>query len=210
MSILCHAEIDGERLDDESIIQESLLILIGGDETSRHVMTDGMLALFAAPRSARDPTRRSRGDRRSVSRSCCGGCRRSRTCRARSRATWSCTARRCAPATRSSSCIRRPTATRGVRRARPVRRAPRPEPAPRVRVRPALLHGRVARAARAHRMFSELLRRLPDLHLAGDPLPAPLVELHLRVRRPCPSGSRRADPCVSGVRPAPAAARVPG
>jgi cytochrome P450 family 142 subfamily A polypeptide 1 len=49
VSILCDAEIDGERLDDESIIQESLLILIGGDETSRHVMTDGMLALLDHP-----------------------------------------------------------------------------------------------------------------------------------------------------------------
>lgn len=49
VSILCHAEIDGERLGDEDIIQESLLILIGGDETSRHVMTDGMLALLAHP-----------------------------------------------------------------------------------------------------------------------------------------------------------------
>jgi cytochrome P450 family 142 subfamily A polypeptide 1 len=49
VSILCYAEIDGERLDDESIIQESLLILIGGDETSRHVMTDGMLALLDHP-----------------------------------------------------------------------------------------------------------------------------------------------------------------
>jgi cytochrome P450 family 142 subfamily A polypeptide 1 len=49
VSILCYAEIDGERLDDESIIQESLLILIGGDETSRHVITDGMLALMANP-----------------------------------------------------------------------------------------------------------------------------------------------------------------
>jgi cytochrome P450 family 142 subfamily A polypeptide 1 len=46
VSILCYADIDGERLDDESIISESLLILIGGDETSRHVMTDGMLALL--------------------------------------------------------------------------------------------------------------------------------------------------------------------
>src|SRR4029077_4747399 len=49
VSILCYAEIDGERLDDESIISESLLILIGGDETSRHVMTDGMLALLEHP-----------------------------------------------------------------------------------------------------------------------------------------------------------------
>ncbi len=49
VSILCHAEIDGDRLDDESIVQESLLILIGGDETSRHVITGGMLALLANP-----------------------------------------------------------------------------------------------------------------------------------------------------------------
>jgi cytochrome P450 family 142 subfamily A polypeptide 1 len=49
VTVLCEAEIDGERLDDESIIQESLLILIGGDETSRHVMTDGMLTLLAHP-----------------------------------------------------------------------------------------------------------------------------------------------------------------
>ena len=50
--------------------------------------------------------------------------------------------------------------------------APRPEPAPGVRVRPALLHGRVARPASSCKvMFTELLRRLPDLHLAGDPLP---------------------------------------
>ncbi len=49
VSILCHSDIDGERLDDESIISESLLILIGGDETSRHVMTDGMLALLGHP-----------------------------------------------------------------------------------------------------------------------------------------------------------------
>jgi cytochrome P450 family 142 subfamily A polypeptide 1 len=49
VSILCYAEIDVERLEDESIIQESLLILIGGDETSRHVLTDGMLALLGHP-----------------------------------------------------------------------------------------------------------------------------------------------------------------
>jgi cytochrome P450 family 142 subfamily A polypeptide 1 len=49
VSILCYAEIDGDRLDDESINQEALLILIGGDETSRHVITDGMLALMGNP-----------------------------------------------------------------------------------------------------------------------------------------------------------------
>jgi len=49
IGVLCHAEIDGERLDDESLIMESLLILIGGDETSRHVIADGMAALLDHP-----------------------------------------------------------------------------------------------------------------------------------------------------------------
>jgi cytochrome P450 family 142 subfamily A polypeptide 1 len=49
ISLLCHAEIDGERLDDESLVQETLLILIGGDETTRHVITGGMLALLERP-----------------------------------------------------------------------------------------------------------------------------------------------------------------
>jgi cholest-4-en-3-one 26-monooxygenase len=49
VSILCYAEVDGEKLDDESIIQESLLILIGGDETTRHVITDGMITLLEHP-----------------------------------------------------------------------------------------------------------------------------------------------------------------
>jgi cytochrome P450 family 142 subfamily A polypeptide 1 len=46
ISTLCEAEIDSERLDDESIVQETLLILIGGDETTRHVISAGMLALL--------------------------------------------------------------------------------------------------------------------------------------------------------------------
>ncbi|MDZ7675374.1 MAG: cytochrome P450 [Acidimicrobiales bacterium] len=49
ISVLCHSEIDGERLDDESIVNETLLILIGGDETTRHVISGGMLALLERP-----------------------------------------------------------------------------------------------------------------------------------------------------------------
>jgi cytochrome P450 family 142 subfamily A polypeptide 1 len=49
MSILAHAEVDGDRLSDEEILQESLLILIGGDETTRHVMTGGLLELLRRP-----------------------------------------------------------------------------------------------------------------------------------------------------------------
>ncbi len=49
ISTLCAAEIDGHRLDDESIVNETLLILIGGDETTRHVLSGGMLALLEHP-----------------------------------------------------------------------------------------------------------------------------------------------------------------
>ena len=59
MSILVHGDIDGDRLSEEEIIQESLLILVGGDETTRHVITGGMLALIEHPderrRLAADP-----------------------------------------------------------------------------------------------------------------------------------------------------------
>ena len=49
MSILVHAEVDGDRLDDHSLLHESLLILIGGDETTRHVMSGGVYQLLVDP-----------------------------------------------------------------------------------------------------------------------------------------------------------------
>jgi cytochrome P450 family 142 subfamily A polypeptide 1 len=49
MSILVQAEIGGDAMTEEEIIQESLLILVGGDETTRHVITGGMLALIQNP-----------------------------------------------------------------------------------------------------------------------------------------------------------------
>jgi cytochrome P450 family 142 subfamily A polypeptide 1 len=53
VSILVHAELDGERLDDETILSESLLILIGGDETTRHVITGGFYQLMRHPEQRR-------------------------------------------------------------------------------------------------------------------------------------------------------------
>jgi cytochrome P450 family 142 subfamily A polypeptide 1 len=50
---LVHAEIDGDRLDEASIIYESLLILIGGDETTRHVISGGMFELLRHPEQLR-------------------------------------------------------------------------------------------------------------------------------------------------------------
>ncbi len=59
MSVLVHAEVDGDRLDDDELIQESLLILVGGDETTRHVISGGTAELVRHPdqrdRLAADP-----------------------------------------------------------------------------------------------------------------------------------------------------------
>ena len=41
MGILVEAEVDGQRLSDFEILYESMLLLIGGDETTRHVISGG-------------------------------------------------------------------------------------------------------------------------------------------------------------------------
>lgn len=46
ISALVHAEVDGAKLDDLELIFETLLILIGGDETTRHVITGGAYQLL--------------------------------------------------------------------------------------------------------------------------------------------------------------------
>jgi cytochrome P450 family 142 subfamily A polypeptide 1 len=47
ISALVHAEVDGVPLSDTDLVFETLLILIGGDETTRHVMTGGTYALLS-------------------------------------------------------------------------------------------------------------------------------------------------------------------
>jgi cholest-4-en-3-one 26-monooxygenase len=48
VGVLCHATMDGgDSLDDDSLVYETLLILIGGDETSRHVISGGTAELLA-------------------------------------------------------------------------------------------------------------------------------------------------------------------
>jgi cytochrome P450 family 142 subfamily A polypeptide 1 len=49
VSILVHAEHDGERLSQEELFGESLLLLVGGNETTRNVISGGMEALLAHP-----------------------------------------------------------------------------------------------------------------------------------------------------------------
>jgi cholest-4-en-3-one 26-monooxygenase len=45
-SVLVHAEVDGDRFDDATLVHETLLILIGGDETTRHVITGGLYQML--------------------------------------------------------------------------------------------------------------------------------------------------------------------
>lgn len=49
VSVLVHAEVDGERLTDDDVVAESLLVLIGGDETTRHVISGGVEQLLRRP-----------------------------------------------------------------------------------------------------------------------------------------------------------------
>ena len=49
VSVLVHAEVDGARLTDDEIVMESLLLLVGGDETTRHVTIGGTEQLLAHP-----------------------------------------------------------------------------------------------------------------------------------------------------------------
>lgn len=45
-SVLVNAEVDGQRMSDDEIVMETLLILIGGDETTRHTLSGGTDALL--------------------------------------------------------------------------------------------------------------------------------------------------------------------
>jgi cytochrome P450 family 142 subfamily A polypeptide 1 len=49
ISVLVHSEVDGERLSDDEIVAETLLILIGGDETTRHTLSGGTEQLLRHP-----------------------------------------------------------------------------------------------------------------------------------------------------------------
>ena len=49
VSVLVHAEVDGDRLEDDELVFEILLLLLGGDETTRNVTCGGMEQLLAHP-----------------------------------------------------------------------------------------------------------------------------------------------------------------
>ena len=49
ISVLIHSEVEGERLTDDEIVMETLLILIGGDETTRHTLSGGTAQVLRHP-----------------------------------------------------------------------------------------------------------------------------------------------------------------
>lgn len=49
VSVLLHAEIEGSKLEDHQIVTEVLLLLIGGDETTRHTLSGGTRQLLLHP-----------------------------------------------------------------------------------------------------------------------------------------------------------------
>jgi cytochrome P450 family 142 subfamily A polypeptide 1 len=49
VSVLAHAEVDGDRLTDDELVFDVLLLLLGGDETTRNVTCGGMEQLLAHP-----------------------------------------------------------------------------------------------------------------------------------------------------------------
>lgn len=48
-SALVNSEVDGQRMSDDEIVFETLLILIGGDETTRHTLSGGTEQLLRHP-----------------------------------------------------------------------------------------------------------------------------------------------------------------
>jgi cytochrome P450 family 142 subfamily A polypeptide 1 len=61
VSTLIHAEVEGERLDYDDVLRTTLLLLVGGNETTRNTVAGAMLALIEHPaeraRLLADPAR---------------------------------------------------------------------------------------------------------------------------------------------------------
>ena len=142
---LVHAEIDGDRLDESSIIYESLLILIGGDETTRHVISGGHVraAPPSRPAAERWPADRTllpgggRGD-------AAVGLADQEHGPADDPGRRTRTARPCARARSSCCSTRRPTVTSGCSTTRAVRHHPHPQRPHGLRLRLPLLPGQPA------------------------------------------------------------------
>ena len=111
ISAIATAAVDGDELTDDELAMFLVQLLVAGNETTRNLLSGGLLALADEPAQ----WARLRDDRapcRPRSRSCCGGRRRSSRSCGRRRGTSNCGASWWRPASRSCSSTPRPTATR--------------------------------------------------------------------------------------------------
>ena len=76
VSVLMQAEVDGERLAPEEFNSFFLLLLVAGNETTRNLISGGMLALIEHPEERARAWRPTPRSCRPPSRRCCAGCRR--------------------------------------------------------------------------------------------------------------------------------------
>jgi len=49
VSLVVNTDVDGQKLSDMDLIMETMLVLVGGDETTRHVISGGLEALLRSP-----------------------------------------------------------------------------------------------------------------------------------------------------------------
>ena len=167
-SVLVHAEVDGQRLEEHEIVMGFFLLVAAGNDSTKATYCSAMRAIMEDPEQRQmlldDPrSSRARSRRR------CGCSPRSRTSAARPRATRSWAARRSARARRSSCGTCRPTATRTstptpTGSTSTARRAPGLR-----RRRPALLPGAALARLELRILLEETLARYPDLQIAGTP-----------------------------------------
>ena len=73
VSLVVNADDEQGPLSDIDLVFETMLVLVGGDETTRHVISGGVEAAPAPPGPARSAAGRSGAAARARSRRCCAG-----------------------------------------------------------------------------------------------------------------------------------------
>ena len=164
-----------------------LLLVVAGNETTRTAISHGMLELTRRPdqRAAGRPT--STPSHRPRLRRSCGGRRRSSISAAPRSLTRSSAVNRSRPATKLSCSTTRQTATSACSTIRsastwPAPRTSMPGSAP---GGPHFCLGANLARREIRVMFEELLRRLPDLEISGEPELLQSNFIHGIKRMPC-------------------------
>ena len=169
-SVLVHAEIDGEKLEEHEIVMGFFLLVAAGNDSTKATYCSGMRALMEDPHAAAACCSTTRRWCRAPSRSRCGCSPPSRTSAARPRATSSSTAPRSRRARRSSCGTCRPTATRRATRTPTASTCTRnPEHQAFGAGGRHFCLGTALARLELQVLFEETLARFPDMQLDGRP-----------------------------------------